>query len=168
MSSRNIEDLQPQIQERVRRFEQRCTEEGLEILIYCTLRTSEDQAKLYWQGRNLDQVTKKADELRNEYQRPDLADLLLQVGVQPGKKVTNAGPGQSMHNYGLAIDGVPMRNGKAVWGTNHPDDLAMWELYGRLGQEVGFEWAGTWTTFREFPHLQEPGAGWKELIRQPQ
>jgi peptidoglycan L-alanyl-D-glutamate endopeptidase CwlK len=71
-----------------------------------------------------------------------------------------------MHNYGLAIDSVPMRSGKPVWDSKKPEDLTLWQLYGRLSVEAGFEWAGNWKKFREFPHIQEPGAGWKDLIRQ--
>lgn len=90
----------------------------------------------------------------------------MDVGPQAGRAiVTYAGPGQSMHNYRLAFDAVPMRDGKPVWGTRQPDDLALWKRYGTIGEAVGLEWAGSWTRLREFPHMQEPGARWKELIR---
>ena len=166
MASRKLGDLKSNVRKMARGLLQRSEAEGLDLLIYCTLRPAEEQAKLYRQGRPLTKIQQKADELRNRWGRPDLADLLLSVDPQQGKIVTKAGPGQSMHNYGLAFDGVPMRNGKAVWGASRPEDQQLWQLYGRLGVEIGLEWAGNWTTFKEFPHMQEPGSRWQELIVQ--
>ena len=166
MASRKLGDLKPNIRRMCRELMQRSEAEGLDLLIYCTLRPAEEQAKLYRQGRPLATIQQKADELRNRWGRPDFADLLLSVGPQQGKIVTYAGPGQSMHSYGLAFDGVPMRNGKAVWGASRPEDRQLWQLYGRLGVEIGLEWAGNWKKFKEFPHMQEPSSRWQELILQ--
>ena len=166
MASRDIDDLQTDVAEKARRLLQRCSEEDLDLLIYCTLRSMEEQARLYRQGRPLRQIEAKAGELRERWHRPDLADLLIAVGPQNGGRVTNAGPGQSMHNYGLAFDSVPLRAGKPVWSARRPEDRALWDRYGGLAEEVGLEWAGRWTRFREFPHVQRPGAAWRELIRQ--
>jgi peptidoglycan LD-endopeptidase CwlK len=166
MASRDLNDLQPAVKEMAELLLDRCQQEDLDILIYCTLRTFEEQAKLYRQSRSLDQIKKKAEELRTKWERPDLADLLMDVGPQFGAKVTFAGPGQSMHNYGLAFDSVPMRNGKAVWGSKRQADRDLWLKYGALGVEVGLEWAGNWTKFIEFPHMQQPGAAWRDLIKQ--
>jgi len=164
MASRKLDDLKDQVKEKAFLLLDRCEEEGLNILIYCTLRSLEEQARLYRRGRSLSQIEAKAEELRSRWDRPDLADLLISVGPQYGNKVTYAGPGQSMHNYGLAFDSVPLRDGKPVWQATRPENRALWELYGRLGVEVGLEWAGNWTHFREFPHMQEPGARWQDLI----
>ena len=165
MASRDFNDLKPHIYEKAVRLIQECREAKLEILIYCTLRPLDEQARLYRQGRTLKQIKAKAEELKIKWGRPDLGKLLMDVGPQQGKLATYAGPGQSMHNYGLAIDGVPLRGGKPVWNASKPDELKLWQLYGRLGDKVGFEWAGKWTKFRELPHLQQPGAVWQELIR---
>lgn len=164
MASRSLDDLQDHIREKALSLLDRCDEEGLDILIYCTLRPLDEQARLFRQGRSITQIRAKAEELRNRWGRPDLADLLLDVGPQSGRRVTYAGPGQSMHNYGLAFDAVPLREGKPVWQTTKPEDKALWELYGGLGVEQGLEWAGNWSRFREFPHMQEEGARWHDLI----
>jgi peptidoglycan L-alanyl-D-glutamate endopeptidase CwlK len=166
MASRDINDLVPAVKEMAERLLVRCEEEDLDILIYCTLRTNEEQAKLYRQSRSLAQIKRKAEELRDKWGRPDLADLLMDVGPQYGAKVTYAGPGQSMHNYGLAFDSVPMRNGKAVWGSRREADRELWLKYGELGVEVGLEWAGNWSRFIEFPHMQQIDAAWRDLIIQ--
>jgi len=164
MASRNINDLQPHIQEKAQLLLERCKNEGLDILIYCTLRSFAEQARLFRQGRLLLQIEAKAKELKNRWGRPDLAKLLISVGPQNGKIVTYAGPGQSMHNFGLAFDAVPLRGGKPVWQCNRPEDRVLWELYGRFGTEAGLEWAGNWSRFREFPHMQELGSGWRDKI----
>ncbi|RMF69429.1 MAG: hypothetical protein D6743_01865 [Calditrichaeota bacterium] len=167
MASRSLDDLREPIRGLAAQLRDRYNEpEGEELLIYSTLRTMEDQARLYRQGRSLQQIERKAEELRTRWGRPDLAEILLNVGPQFGRKVTFAGPGQSMHNYGLAFDSVPLRHGKPVWQTTKPEDRALWQRYGRLGVELGLEWAGNWTRFREFPHMQEAGARWQDLIRQ--
>lgn len=105
-----------------------CRNEGIDLLVTCTLRSNEEQAALYAQGR-----------------------------TKPGKVVTNAKPGQSMHNHGLAIDVVPLRAGKPVWGTTG-EDGKLWKRIGEIGEKVGLEWAGRWTTMREYPHFQHPQA----------
>jgi peptidoglycan L-alanyl-D-glutamate endopeptidase CwlK len=103
---------------------------GLDPLITSTLRTNAEQTALYAQGR-----------------------------TAPGKIVTNAKAGQSAHNYGLALDFVPMVNGKPEWNSKHPH----WKQLGEIAESVGFEWAGRWTTFREFPHIQLPN--WKGRVQ---
>ena len=165
MASRNLDDLQPNIKEKALLLIGRCSREDLDILIYCTFRPLDEQARLFRQGRTLTQIEAKAEELKNKWGRSDLANLLISVGPQNGRRVTFAGPGQSMHNYGLAFDGVPLRGGKPVWQTNKPEDMALWEQYGHLGVEIGLEWAGSWSNFREYPHMQEEGSKWRELIR---
>lgn len=132
--SRLIEDLRPIMQPRARAFLSACDAEGIDLLVTCTLRTLVEQAKLYAQGR-----------------------------TKPGQIVTRAKPGQSAHNYGLALDVVPMRAGKPVWSTSG-NDLILWLRVGELGEKSGLEWAGRWVAFREFPHFQFPG--WREVIKE--
>jgi peptidoglycan L-alanyl-D-glutamate endopeptidase CwlK len=126
MASRRIEDLQPLLQVKARYHLNLCEQEGIDLLIYCTLRTNGEQAELYAQGRS-----------------------------KPGRIVTYAKPGSSAHNYGLAYDCVPLRHGKPVWGAKGAD-LELWQRVGRLGKSLGLEWAGDWTKFKEFPHFQIP------------
>ena len=75
--------------------------------------------------------------------------LYAQGRTAPGKKVTNAKAGQSFHNYKCAFDFVPIKDGKAQW-----NDLALFKKCGDVGKDVGLEWAGDWTSFKEYAHLQ--------------
>ncbi len=86
MSSRSIDDLDPRFRPKAEAFLQACREAKLEVLVYMTFRSNEEQDALYAQGR-----------------------------TKPGKTVTDARGGQSAHNYGLAFDVVPMVGGKPLW-----------------------------------------------------
>jgi peptidoglycan L-alanyl-D-glutamate endopeptidase CwlK len=66
-----------------------------------------------------------------------------------------------MHNFrfngkpaSLAVDIVPLVNGKPIWSATAP----VWQKVGKLGEAAGLEWAGRWKRFREFPHFQHPRA----------
>ena len=126
MSSRSLDTLDPGTRHKAERFLSLADDATLDVLIYCTLRTTEEQAILYRQSRPLSKIKIKAHELSDTYGRSDLAKILLDVGPQHGAHVTNAGPGQSLHNYGYAFDGVPLRHGKPVWGTRSRADLSLW------------------------------------------
>jgi len=78
-----------------------------------------------------------------------------------GNIVTNARGGQSLHNFGLAIDVVEIRhstagNQVAIWtGRELADDLgARWDEIGAIGVAHGFEWGGDWIGFVDQPHFQ--------------
>lgn len=72
----------------------------------------------------------------------------------PGQIITNARPGESYHNYGLAVDYFLLSaNGKTgLWTVN-----AKWRRVAAIGKSLGFEWGGDWTGFRDYPHLQMTG-----------
>ncbi len=153
MASRRLEDLVPEAQEMAKRHILLCAEAGIELLIYCTLRDTHEQARLYRQSRTKEQVQKKIDQfIARGF--PALAKILREVGPQKsGPKVTNAGPGESFHQYSRAYDCVPVLHGKPIWGTAG-EGAGIWDKVGKLGKKTGLEWAGDWTSFREFPHFQ--------------
>jgi peptidoglycan L-alanyl-D-glutamate endopeptidase CwlK len=64
--------------------------------------------------------------------------------------VTNAKPGQSFHNYGLAIDVCPFINGKPDWKSK------LWDRIGALGESIGFAWGGRWKSIKDLPHFEYP------------
>ena len=161
MASRLLSDLQPAMKDKTLAFLEEAKSAGLDVLIYCTFRSLEEQAILYRQSRSLSEIKAKAKQLTTTFNRLDIMDILLGVGPQHGPHVTNAAPGQSLHNYGYAFDGVPMVGGKPMWNSSHPS----WQTYGQCARSVGLEWAGDWTSFREYPHCQLPGMDWRVLIQ---
>jgi len=71
----------------------------------------------------------------------------------PGPIVTDAVGGDSYHNWGLAFDCAPVINGAIAWNATDA-----FNKMGNLGQRVGLEWGGSWTTFSisivDMPHFQ--------------
>jgi peptidoglycan L-alanyl-D-glutamate endopeptidase CwlK len=125
INSRSLDDLLPRVRALAELFLAKCHSQGIDIIITSTYRDNASQAELYAQGR-----------------------------TKPGRKVTNAMPGQSWHNWKCAFDVVPLRQGKPVWGTTEEDDYKLWNNIGSIGESVGLTWAGRWSTFKEFPHFQ--------------
>lgn len=109
------------------------------LRITFTLRTFAEQQAIYNQGR-----------------------------TKPGKIVTNAKPGQSIHNYGLAIDIVLIIDGKeASWDTKKDwdnDKQSDWMEVVRIFKKYGWTWGGDWRSFKDMPHFEKTfGKTWREL-----
>lgn len=121
--SRSIDDLHPTVRAMCRDFIRGCEVKGIDVILTCTYRPASEQAALYALGR-----------------------------TRPGKVVTNAKPGCSMHQYRVAFDFAPIVHGKIPW-----NDAALWTRCGEIGEEVGLEWAGRWKRFREMAHMQHTG-----------
>ena len=118
-SERNIATLEPVTAKLAREHLRRLQAEGLNFKITSGTRTFAEQARLYAQGR----TTK-------------------------GPKVTNARPGSSWHNFGVAYD-ITLFSGKnPVWES--PKYLRAAEI----GKDLGLEWGGDWRTFKDIPHFQ--------------
>lgn len=83
--------------------------------------------------------------------------------VDQKKIVTNAKPGLSFHAYGLAadypVDGNSQKQG-IQWDWDDYDETLPgkqpipWNILGKAAADLGIEWAGTWKTFKEMPHVQ--------------
>lgn len=133
INSRNISDLNPKLQTLCVKFVSACEAHNIDILITSTYRDAESQNAIYATGR----TTKGAN--------PTASNPM-------GSILTNAKAGQSFHNYRIAFDFVPLKNGKAIW-----NDLALFTQCGEIAESVGLEWAGRWTKFKEMAHCQYTG-----------
>ena len=152
MASRDIEDLAPDVQVAANLIVGGCAREDVDIMIYCTLRPLEEQARLYRQSRSWEEIKRKIEKFRDRG-LGFLADILQGVGSCSGPKRTNAAPGESWHNYAEAFDAVPMVGGKPAWSYN--DAPFEWGIYGGMVKEAGFNWSGDWKTFKEIAHAQK-------------
>lgn len=152
MSSRLLADLTLETRELAVRWLAACRAVSVGPLIYCTRRTASEQAELYWQGRTRAEVIAKAERMRKAGY-PSLASMLLDAEarrVHGRAVVTNSGPGESWHQYGVAWDAVPLNGrGGAAW-----DDLAGYARMGAVAADLGIEWGGSWTKFVDRPHFQ--------------
>ncbi|APC48948.1 hypothetical protein BME96_12420 [Virgibacillus halodenitrificans] len=79
--------------------------------------------------------------------------LYDQGRTTPGNIVTNAKPGQSIHNYGTAVDFFLVSDDgqDAIWKVDKK-----WRRAAAIGKSLGFEWGGDWKSFKDYPHLQMP------------
>ena len=86
--------------------------------------------------------------LTNGYRSLDEQQRLYDQGrSKPGPIVTNAPPGSSWHNFALAYDvALEDEQGRPSWPNDGP-----WERMGELGEDVGLEWGGRWST-PDLPH----------------
>ena len=117
-SEKVIATLLPQVRPIARALVQKAAAAGISIRVISGLRSYEEQAALYAQGR-----------------------------TAPGKKVTNARPGYSNHNFGIAFDvGV-------FEGSRYLPESPKYKAVGALGMDLGLEWGGNWKKVDE-PHFQ--------------
>lgn len=109
---------------------------GVRLRFSHTLRSFKEQEKLYSLGRS-----------------------------EPGKIVTNARQGLSIHNYGLAFDIVLLidkdLNGSfesASWDINTDfdnDKIADWIEIVNHFKNLGWTWGGDWKSFSDYPHFEK-------------
>lgn len=83
-------------------------------------------------------------------------------------KVTNAKAGQSIHNYGFAVDICLIIDGKvASWDTAKDwdnDKIADWYEVVKIFAKYGWEWGGNWKNFKDMPHFEKKGFNdWRKL-----
>lgn len=108
---------------------------GIEYWATDGFRTYGQQQELYAQGR----VTKSPSWSTH----PPL-----------GLPVTNARPGQSSHNFGLAFDFCRDRDGNPKNGLQPDWNLIEYAPLAFEARERGLDAAYFWTRFREGPHVQ--------------
>lgn len=73
--------------------------------------------------------------------------LYAQGRTAPGAIVTNARAGESLHNYGVAVDFVFRKEG-------YDASKELWETLGTVGEQNGFKWGGRWQEFIDRPHFE--------------
>jgi peptidoglycan L-alanyl-D-glutamate endopeptidase CwlK len=144
LNNARINKMHPLARQPARNFINAAEKKGIQLRVTDTLRTFLEQANLYAIGCSC---------------------CSCGIGrTKPGSIVTNAKPGESYHNYGLALDVVEIKNGILIGivicsvcnsiGYKPDYPLARWKEIGALGKSFGFEWGGDWITFRDLPHFQ--------------
>lgn len=122
INSRSLDELHPAVKRGAAELIRRMAAKGYQVLVTSTYRDAEAQNALYAQGR-----------------------------TAPGKIVTNAKAGQSIHNHRLAFDIC-----KNVKGQEYSDE-AFFREAGAVWTLMGGEWGGTWASFPDRPHMQFTG-----------
>jgi peptidoglycan LD-endopeptidase CwlK len=86
------------------------------------------------------------------YRSPDRQDALAEAGTH----VTNARAFQSKHQYGLALDAAPIRNGRLVISEADPWAMQAYIALGEEAEKEGLIWGGRWR-LRDYGHIEAPG-----------
>jgi peptidoglycan LD-endopeptidase CwlK len=135
MSSRSLDTLHAKFRPLVDMWLSDLDAAGMIALITCTFRSVAEQEQLYCIGRTVP------------------GQKCIPIIRPMGLTVTNARAGQSAHQYGLAIDFVPMNCGKPDWSGK--SDL--WNRSIKMAQTRGME------SLRpmESAHLQYPN--WRSI-----
>jgi len=136
-TNRRIQKLHPKIRQMVINFINDALDRGYKLRVTSALRTFKEQETLYAKGR------------------------------PAGRKVTNARPGTSFHNYGLAVDVVEIGPTKGMDGFKRGYDKTRWDDIGKIGKEHGFFWGGDFRSLSDKPHF-EFNDGKKLKIRGPE
>jgi peptidoglycan L-alanyl-D-glutamate endopeptidase CwlK len=128
ISLTRLQTVHPELRRRILQLDQLLTASSLAIHLRVTqaLRTWPEQAALYAQGRTV-----------------------------PGPIVTNAKPGTSMHNYGLAVDCCPDLPGLTAltWKPDWSSADARWKSFLAQALTCGLAEGATWRSFPDAPHL---------------
>lgn len=143
-TKQRITKLHPSIREEITQIIAQCDTAltgKAKIRITQGLRTNAEQDHIYAQGR-----------------------------TTPGKKITNAKGGQSIHNYGFAVDICLIINKKtASWDTKKDwdnDQIADWYECVKIFALHGWEWGGNWKTFKDMPHFEKRNLNnWRKLSK---
>jgi peptidoglycan LD-endopeptidase CwlK len=124
ISEQRLAKVLPKLADMIRLLTLKIQQAGYGIRVTQGLRTWEEQDALYQQGR-----------------------------TTPGKIVTNAPPGHSYHNFGLAVDLVPIGDMGPDWDVQHP----VWKMLVDEGRALGLTAGALWRTFPDEPHFQLTG-----------
>jgi len=128
ISESRLGEIHQLLASKIRTMAEMLSQESITIRVTQGLRSWNQQQDLYSQGRDAD-------------------------GNIIGKTVTNAKPGYSWHNFGLAVDVAPFDNGIPDWNENHPD----WQRIVQIGTSLGLTAGAGFRTFPDYPHFQLTG-----------
>ena len=135
LCEKRIATLHPALAAKAREHYRIALQNGVPFRVTQAFRHSSEQALLYAKGR-------------------DAAGHV----IHPGQVVTNAPPGRSWHEYGLAYDVVLVTpQGAITWETAIDGDLdgiRDWQEVGVAGELAGLEWGGRWKKLLDLPHFQ--------------
>lgn len=136
-----VTDIHPVVLAQKNKLVAHAREIGIRIMITDGYRSDEEQNRLYSKGRSTE-----------------------------GNIVTNARAGESLHNYGLAIDfALRLKDGSVIWDMEYDGNgngKSDWLEVVAIAKDLGFEWGGDWTNFPDYPHLQmDFGLSLRELKR---
>lgn len=80
--------------------------------------------------------------------------LYDQGRTKPGKVVTNAKPGTSWHNFGVALDFGVFKDGRYLDSEEPELARRVHIACSKHAEDCGLTWGGSWESFKDIPHYQ--------------
>ena len=80
-----------------------------------------------------------------------------------GNQYTNTAGGHSRHQYGLAVDVVPIVDSVPVW-----NNARLWRKIGLAGERLGLRWGGRWRVTYDPGHFEWSGGLSRQDLSQGQ
>ena len=147
---RDRNKLRPEVKAKLEQLETLAEEKGLFFIVTQTLRSEEEQLAYYAQGReDLDEVNR----LRGIAGLSEISEQENRNIVTKAKTVWD-----SFHAYGLAFDIAVLNNNRHIdWGEDadwNSNNVSDWTELGELGESIGLEWGGNFSSLRDLPHFQ--------------
>ena len=139
-SEARLANIHPKLAEKIRTLAEMLSLESIEIRVTQAFRTWVQQHALWLQGR-------APLEIVNECRLNCGMEI---IPLSQNHRVTRADSGQSWHNYGLAVDVAPFRDGAPIWDDQDPS----WKRIIAVGESLGLRSGISW---RDEPHLELTG-----------
>lgn len=139
-------ELDKNFEEKVNAALAELLEMGYEFVPFEKVRSPYKQGEIWRRSRTTAEVQDKIKKLKAA-ECHFLAECIESVGPQTGKWGTNAIPGLSWHQFGLAVDCYYKKDGKANW-----DDIKAYKVYRRVMLKHGLH-RGPRT---DWVHIQAP------------
>jgi len=154
MASRDINDLIPKFRPLANQLVLNCRARDIEMRPSQTVRDPFEQARLWRQSRTIEEIRQKIGAFR-EAGAAFLAHCLESVGPQNGKRVTDAPPGLSWHQWGEALDCFWVVDGKAEFSTSRlVNGVNGYRVYVEEAQSLDVTPGGLFKKLKDFPHVQ--------------
>jgi peptidoglycan L-alanyl-D-glutamate endopeptidase CwlK len=126
-----LSQLYPPFADQLREFILAARKVGMPVALFEGLRTMERQKQLYSEGRDAEGHI-----------------------IDRAKIVTDAPPGMTFHNYGVAGDVVFVGTSQGPHWAYSWDSKWPWKKLGELGQSMGLEAGMFWPKFPDEPHFE--------------
>jgi peptidoglycan L-alanyl-D-glutamate endopeptidase CwlK len=83
------------------------------------------------------------------YRSPERQNMLASLGGH----VTNAKAFQSKHQFGMALDAAPIKNGKLQISERDPWAMQAYQALGEEAEKIGLIWGGRWK-LQDYGHIE--------------
>jgi peptidoglycan L-alanyl-D-glutamate endopeptidase CwlK len=140
----DVKDARVEFCRRIEIFKAELTKLNINADETCWIRSMDEQGRLYGQGRTVASLFNSGISIK--YARPGMM------------RVTNAKPGSSPHNFGLAKDFVPVCGHrtfkvKAAW----------WLKFYQATKSANLKWGGLFKSIVDKPHVELPN--WQNIVK---